>query len=78
MNVLLSSTIIRDLDENLDYILQVSASTSAGIGVASSPETSIKIIKRPYWKYYSCSTTGIAVVMIHSSNHSNHHSCCNT
>ncbi len=37
VSALLSSTTIVDLDENLDYIIQVSASTSAGRGVASSP-----------------------------------------
>ena len=38
VSALLSSTIIVDLDENLDYIIQVSASTSAGRGVVSSPQ----------------------------------------
>ncbi len=37
VSALLSSTTIVGLDENLDYIIQVSASTSAGRGVASSP-----------------------------------------
>ncbi len=40
MNVsaLLSSTTIGGLEENLDYMIQVSASTSAGSGVTSSPQ----------------------------------------
>ncbi len=38
VSALLSSTIVVNLDENLDYIMQVSASTSAGRGVVSSPQ----------------------------------------
>ncbi len=38
VSALLSSTIVVDLDENLDYIIQVSASTSARSGVVSSPQ----------------------------------------
>ena len=38
VSALLSSTTIGDLDENLDYIIQVSASTSAGSGVTSNPQ----------------------------------------
>ncbi len=37
VSALLSNTTIVGLDENLDYIIQVSASTSAGRGVVSSP-----------------------------------------
>ncbi len=37
VSALLSSTTIGGLDGNLDYIIQVSASTSAGRGVTSSP-----------------------------------------
>ncbi len=38
VSALLSSTVIGGLDGKLDYIIQVSASTSAGSGVTSSPQ----------------------------------------
>ncbi len=38
VSALLSSTTIGGVDENLDYIIQVSASTSAGSGKTSSPQ----------------------------------------
>ena len=41
-----SSTIIDGLDENLDYAVQVSASTSAGIGILSDPKVAESLIIR--------------------------------
>ncbi len=38
VSALSSSTTIEGLNGNLDYIIQVSASTSAGSGVTSSPQ----------------------------------------